>query len=195
MFHFEIKVACIKFYMLYKDSKKSKTRVKDIKSIFGVANSTFYMWLRQYKKKKFELKSTKNEKKKLKQELFKKIKDISKDDIISIDETAIYLNCKLDHGWSVQGKDCIVIDKNPNIRSKKYSLITAISNNKIVAYKLYEKSVNGTKFLDFIKSIENVKDYWILMDNVRIHKTKMFNNYAKEQGLKIIYNIPYNPET
>ena len=33
------------------------------------------------------------------------------------------------------------------------------------------------------------------MDNASIHKTKIFNEYAKLNNVNILYYIPYNPET
>ena len=33
------------------------------------------------------------------------------------------------------------------------------------------------------------------MDNASIHKTKIFKEYAKNNNLNILYNIPCNPET
>jgi transposase len=73
----------------------------------------------------------------------------------------------------------------------------AISNKKIISYKLYEKNINGNKYLDFIKEIVNKyqNNYTLLMDNATIHKTKKFIKYCKTNKVNILYNIPYNPES
>lgn len=73
----------------------------------------------------------------------------------------------------------------------------AISNRNVIHYVIYEKSINGVKYLNFIKDIINEygNEYTLLMDNATIHKTKIFKEYSKNEKIDILYNIPYNPET
>ena len=133
----------------------------------------------------------------MKKNFFQQIKQIDKDKIISIDETAIYLNSKNNYGWAKKGSKCIIKEKNKKIYQKRYSLLMAISNKKIISYVIYEKSINGEQFLDFIKKIKNLckHDTTLLMDNATIHKTKKFKKYCDEKKINILYNIPYNPES
>lgn len=153
-----------------------------------ITNKKVYIKKQPYSNKKYDL---------MKKKFFKQIENINKDTIISIDETAIYLNSKNNYGWAIKGSKCIIKEKNKNIYQRKYSLLMAISNKKIISYNLYEKSVNGEQYLNFIKEIINNhgNDYTLLMDNATIHKTKKFINYCKEDKVNILYNIPYNPES
>jgi putative transposase len=133
----------------------------------------------------------------IKNNFYEKIDAIGEDKIISIDETAVYLNSKNDYGWALKGCKCIIREKNKRIYQKKFSLLMAISNKKIISYGIYEKSVNGKQYLHFIKNIieEYKNEYTLLMDNATIHKTKMIKAYAESESINILYNIPYNPET
>jgi transposase len=135
--------------------------------------------------------------KSMKDIFYKKIENIGKDNIISIDETAIYLNCKNRHGWAMKGCKCIMKEADKRIYQKKYSLLMAITNKEVILYVTHEKSINGEKYLDFIKDIVNDygNKYTLLMDNATIHRTKIFKEYANEKKLNILYNVPYNPET
>jgi transposase len=128
---------------------------------------------------------------------YEQINAIKKDNIISIDETAIYLNCKNNYGWAQKGCKCIIKEKDKNIFQKKYSLLMAISNKEVMLYIIYEKSINGEKYINFIKELieKYGKKYTLLMDNSSIHKTKKFRDYTESEKLNILYNIPYNPET
>lgn len=134
--------------------------------------------------------------KSLRYNFIKKIKYTKRNKIISIDETAIYLNCNPSHGWAKRGEKCIII-KNTKLKSKRYTLLLAISNKSIVHTYICEGSINKEKYLDFIKNIIKKvgRSYGLLMDNARIHTSKIFKNYTKDQKINVIYNIPYNPET
>lgn len=91
----------------------------------------------------------------LKKNFFKQIECIGKENIISIDESAIYLNSKNNYGWAIKGSKCIIKEKNNKMYQRKYSLLIAISNKKIISYKLYKKNINGEQYLNFIKEIVN----------------------------------------
>jgi transposase len=73
----------------------------------------------------------------------------------------------------------------------------AVSNKKIIYYEIYNKAVSGITYISFIKNLINISGnyYTLLMDNATIHKTKKLNKFVNENQIKILYNIPYNPET
>jgi len=41
----------------------------------------------------------------------------------------------------------------------------------------------------------NNNNFVYLMDNARIHHSRLLKEYKNEKDLKIIYNVPYNPNT
>jgi transposase len=136
-----------------------------------------------------------HKKEKLKKELFEKINNVNSNDIISIDETSIEINMRPHYGWSKRNTKCII--KNNKIIRKRVSLIMAVDKSKIVAYKIVEGSVNGEIFKDFILNnvLKNIDNKTLLMDNARIHHYKKFKEAINDTTSKVIYNIPYNPET
>jgi len=133
----------------------------------------------------------------MKEAFFKKIEGIDIGKIISIDETSICLHSKNSYAWALKGCNCTFINKTNKIYQCRYTLLMAISNSQVILYGLYEKSVNGTIFMNFVKEIISKYGnyYTLLMDNAVIHKTKLFNAYAKKRSINILYNIPYNPQT
>lgn len=194
----------IKIYVLRNKIINAKRIIFLIKDKFNVTMSLsyFYSYLKKinltHKKVYLKKQPYSNKKYKIiKNIFFKQIKNIDKDEIYSIDETAVYLNSINNHGWAIKGQKCIIKDKNKQIYNKKYSLSMAISNKKVISYVLHEKSINGEKYLDFIKKIvdEHGNKNTLLMDNATIHKTKIFTEYCKEANVNVLYNIPYNPES
>ncbi len=49
-------------------------------------------------------------------------------------------------------------------------------------------------FLGFIKSIPNTKGKYMLLDNAKIHHSKIVSEFVKLNNLKLIFNAPYCPE-
>ena len=52
-------------------------------------------------------------------------------------------------------------------------------------------------FINFMKELKDLdpdnKKYYLL-DNARVHKTKKFNKFSKENDLNMIYNAPIHQE-
>jgi transposase len=118
----------------------------------------------------------------------KRISKCKIDDIISIDETSIDTLITNNYGWNIKGKR--ILKKNFNVKRIRWTLICGISNRKIVSKMLIKGSAKKENFNEFMKGLPKNKNY--LMDNARIHHNKdlklMFKN-------RIIYNVPYSPET
>lgn len=117
--------------------------------------------------------------------------------IISIDETSIDTHIEHNYGWSKSGKRIIITKSNTRIR---YTIITATGYDSILHYKIIKGSCNGETFVTFIKELINklsrAIEWNIIIDNARIHHYCKFKKYiAKIDNTKIIYNIPYSPET
>ena len=51
-------------------------------------------------------------------------------------ETAVYMNTKNNYGWALKGNKCIIKERDNKIYKKKYSLLMAISNKKVIHYEL-----------------------------------------------------------
>lgn len=97
------------------------------------------------------------------------------------------------YGWSKKGKPIKKIIKNLKIR---YTVISAISDKKVLLIKTIKGSANAVSFTDFIKELIPLitPQYSLLMDNARIHHSKIFKKYMETQLNEIIYNVPYSPE-
>jgi len=118
-------------------------------------------------------------------------KNINLNNVISIDESSFDTNIINNYSWSLKNSP---IYKQINATYKRLTLICAISNSKVISYKLINGSSNATHFTDFIKSIPNLSSKILFMDNARIHHSKIFKTYVIDNNLNVIYNIPYAPE-
>jgi putative transposase len=128
-------------------------------------------------------------------ELKMKLRNVSNNDVVSIDETSIDTHIGSNYGWSKKG---VTLVKHLKHIKTRYSVVCAVSNRKIIHYTVVKGSINGEIFLNFIKTLEtklgNTKKY-LLMDNARIHHYSKLKEYIITKPLlESVYNVPYSPE-
>ena len=122
-----------------------------------------------------------------------KMKDISENDVICIDESYFMSNEFPNYGWCKKG---IRLEFNQKANPIKYSLIMAISNKKVLCYDIVKGNINSSLFHRFLKEklFKIIKNKYVLMDNVRFHKTKLVQDLFDESTNKFLFIPPYSPE-
>lgn len=129
---------------------------------------------------------------------YKELKKYNYKKTICLDETSIYLNMTHSYGRSKSGTR--VIKRTNKYPYKRYNLLCAISYNKVIGWTLYEYVKGGlTKqdILDFYNHYINdkYKNHLIIMDNARIHVSKIIRETIEKSGNSLLYTVPYHPET
>jgi transposase len=121
------------------------------------------------------------------------VKGVNINDIISIDETSIDTHIKPLYGWSIKNKKIILKTQISRIR---YTVITAISTDKVVHYEIIKGSANAEHFKNFIINMINkgITNKYLLLDNARIHHANLVKSYITTTTNKFIFNVPYSPE-
>lgn len=122
------------------------------------------------------------------------IKNMDLSKVICIDETYVWQNVPLSYGRAPGSERVVKYMK----RSEKIrvSIIMAVCNKEIIAYEKYEDTINSTVYLDFLKKhiFDKFSGHYLLMDNVKFHKTKMVRNGIEESGNMTLYIPPYSPQ-
>lgn len=137
------------------------------------------------------------EKLKIQRESFlKEVKSIDKNTIISLDEFAVTKEMLPSYGYSDSGTRVYTPVKV--IKSKKTSVLMAISNKCEVGTLMHEGSINKEIFYKFLKDILLPKltnrSYVFLMDNVRFHHSVNVVDLIINAGHKILFTPPYSPD-
>ena len=153
-----------------------------------------------YKKTKinsnpYEIEEQKDQIKKI----YKEIKEVQINNIISVDEISICHFEQRKKGWSKKGDECIIDLQNikGKLKHKRYSVLMATSNNKIINYTIVEKGVKSdtfNKFMNKLNILDKEKKNVYFMDNASIHTSKTFNTLKDKLNLNVIYNAPYHSE-
>lgn len=189
-------------YVSRRSTFKIFNLMKNIKKNFNkkISNTSIYNVLRDnnFTHKKLEIKRNpkkKKDMKKLKKELFQNLSNYDSSNIISVDETSIQLSMNPSHGWSLSGKPCYKHTKET--RKLSYTMLTAIRGDKIIASCIMKGACRSLEFNKFIINdiLGKYQGQAILMDNARTHKSIILRETVAGTTNKIVFNVPYNPET
>lgn len=121
------------------------------------------------------------------------------DKVVSIDETAVYLNMRSSYGRSKKGRRVIV--KTHQYPFVKFNLICAITTTGVVGLTLYEDLKGGIKSGELVEFLGNVlvrkklKNHLVLLDNAPAHKANIVKDFIKQSQNHLLYTVPYHPET
>ncbi len=120
----------------------------------------------------------------------------NKQRVISIDESGIHKQMHPHYGYAPRGT--MILQPTTSQRHQNYSLVMAISHERVIAHKLIKGSINTLLFQEFV-SQELLpacahNHYIFLMDNVRFHHNAGINSAIHTAGHTIIYTPPYSPD-
>ena len=123
-----------------------------------------------------------------------RIKSMDLSKIICIDETHVWQQEPLHYGRACGSER--VVKYVHRKEKKRYFIIMAVTNQKIIAYEIHEESVNSEKYLNFLKKhiFDKYNDHYLLMDNAKIHKTIIVKEAIKDSGNTVLYIPPYSPQ-
>jgi|SRR3989344_2635177 len=123
----------------------------------------------------------------------KKIKHYPLNKIICLDETSVgsalhptYSRCYLERRFRVKTSNQFVF--------RKFTLLVAISNSKIVGKEMYEKGgMTAERFIEFLhKHIFPIyKGYLIVLDNAKSYNNELIKNAITKSGNDYLFAISY----
>ena len=111
------------------------------------------------------------------------------------DETGIRNNCQHERGYAPKGKTPVV---RLNAERTSVNMISAITNQGKVRFKVFDGTMNAKILIDFCKRlIKSAKrKIYLILDNLRVHHAKIFKQWLSENtgGVKVFYLPSYSPE-
>lgn len=115
--------------------------------------------------------------------------------LVFIDQSGAHLGYDRDYARIIGGGR--IEDNKPYIRNSLYTMISAISSQRVHAAMYGEWSANGEIFTAFIRD-ELVPtlthQHIVLMDNVSFHKVKAISPLIEATGAKLVYLPAYSPD-
>lgn len=151
-------------------------------------------WAYIQKKNLIATEQNREDVKKARTEWFSWQKSVSVPKLVFLDESGIRTNITMNYGWSQKGERCFGCTPGA---WKSYSILSAISSNKVIESVLIDGSLNKPTFKYFMEDLllpQLDRNTIIIMDNLSVHKNS-FDLYKFDgKSIKIKYLPPYSPD-
>jgi transposase len=146
-----------------------------------------------YTKKKDKFYTERSDEKRL--AYLDQIKDVSKKNLVSVDESGIQEYLYKTYGYAIRG------EKIPGgVRGSSFTrenLIAAKCGKKILAPMCFTGACDSDLFIFWVKEflIKELKSgQTVIMDNASFHKSKDVRELIESVGCRLIYLPPYSPD-
>ena len=111
------------------------------------------------------------------------------------DETGLRNDCQHERGYAPKGKTPII---RLNAKRESINMISAITNQGKIRFKLFEGGMNAVVLIDFLKRLtkDAERKVILILDNLRVHHANKVKQWlaGKEEQIEIYYLPPYSPE-
>jgi hypothetical protein len=113
--------------------------------------------------------------------------------IISVDESSFYYDMTPAYGYSRRGRRLYTSTGATNLKRVRWSLLTAVSADRVVGWQLRSGGVNGQHYSEFLATLDTTGYTHILHDNARIHHTQAVRDVIEAKGVINLHLPPYSP--
>ncbi|NIR72881.1 MAG: IS630 family transposase [Candidatus Dadabacteria bacterium] len=131
-------------------------------------------------------------------EEYPEIKSRAKDEsaeIYWLDETGLKNDCQHERGYAPRGQTPTI---NLNANTVSINMISAVTNQGKVRYRIFEGTMNSDVLIDFFMRLlrDAKKKVFVVMDNLRVHHSKPVKDWLEDHKAMIeaFYLPAYSPE-
>jgi transposase len=110
---------------------------------------------------------------------------------VSLDETSFYFDMKPSFGYSHRSSRFRITSQTGG--RARWSLIMAVTDERVVGWKLVKGSVNAAFFAEFIRELDTDGRDVLVMDNAAFHKTALVMQVFDDRNFTPLYLPPYTP--
>ena len=126
------------------------------------------------------------------------LNQISKENLIYLDESGFDLNMKKEYGWKTIGQR-LYNNKSGNRKNKRITVISAYSNQtkQLIAPMYFEGNTDTEIFNQWIKEflIPELKSaQTVILDNAAFHKSPRTTELINSVNCRLLYLPPYSPD-
>ena len=132
------------------------------------------------------------------QEEYPKVKTRAKMENAEIfwgDETGLRNNCQHERGYAPKGKTPVI---KLNANSHSINMISAITNQGKVRFRIFEGTMNADVLIDFMMRLINKssRKVYLILDNLRVHHCKPVKEWLEKHKkmIEVFYLPAYSPE-
>ncbi|MDY6010800.1 MAG: IS630 family transposase [Duodenibacillus sp.] len=112
------------------------------------------------------------------------------------DETAVKHDTNWVTGFAPAGKTPVL--QCHDGRWKTATMVSAISNQGLLRFKIQDKPMNQETFVEFLENLieDEPRKIYLIVDNLRVHKSKAVTQWveAHKDRIELFFLPPYSPE-
>lgn len=119
-------------------------------------------------------------------------------DIYWGDETGLRTDCQHGRGYAPKGQTPVL---HLNARRESINMISAITNQGLVRFRLFEGTFNAALLIDFMKRLikgANGRKVFLILDNLKVHHAKVIRAWLsdpeRKTKIEVFYLPSYSPE-
>lgn len=120
---------------------------------------------------------------------------LNPDCLVFIDESGFNIAMTPAYGRAPAGER--IVDKKPVNRGKNYTVVGAISNQRVVCHKTLEGAMTRVRFVAFVQKTlcpRLLPGMTVILDNLRAHHAPEVRTAIEAVGCSVLYQPPYSPE-
>lgn len=111
------------------------------------------------------------------------------------DETGLRNDCQHERGYALKGKTPVIV---LNAKRASINMISAVTNQGKVSFRVFEGSMNGDVLIDFMMRLVRraKRKVFLIVDNLRVHHCKPVKEWlaAHKKMIEVFYLPAYSPE-
>ena len=111
------------------------------------------------------------------------------------DETGLRNNCQHERGYAPKGKTPVI---TLNANSESINMISAITNQGKVRFRIFEGTMNADILIDFMMRLINRSErkVFLILDNLRVHHCQPVKEWLEKHKkmIEVFYLPAYSPE-
>lgn len=111
------------------------------------------------------------------------------------DETGLRNDCQHERGYAPKGQTPVI---RLNAKRESINMISAITNQGKVRFRLFEGSMNAEVLIDFMMRLlkDAKRKVYLILDNMRVHHAKPVKEWQEKHKkmIEVFYLPAYSPE-
>ena len=122
-----------------------------------------------------------------------KVASIEPTDVVSIDESAFYLNMSPARGYAPRGAR-FHVTRTKKLPRTRMTLMLAVAASGVVGWELFQGNGNGKNFGEFITNLDFGSHKYALLDNVKFHDCKIVRQAFDGRHVEALFLPKYTPQ-
>ena len=129
------------------------------------------------------------------QEFQKELEGIPSENIIYLDETGIYSNEALTHGWAPKGSRLFGFKSGTH--KEQFNVVAGLQQGKLIAPLVVEGTLNADVFTIYVEAV--LKPFLrpgsvVILDNASFHRASQIEDIVSGAGGRVLYLPTYSPD-